>query len=81
MVRLFAGMEFSVCNTEERETGYDKVAVYAQDGEWTHAARQLESGMWTSKLGFDEDIAHPSPSDLAGEIYGEVHCIMRRQST
>ena len=79
-MEVLAGLGYTVCDTGERETGYDKVAVYARDGRWTHAARQLENGQWTSKLGPDEDITHPSPRNLAGELYGSVHCIMRRPS-
>jgi hypothetical protein len=38
-----------------REEGHVKVALYQKNGLWTHAARQLTSGKWTSKLGPDED--------------------------
>ena len=80
LVEVFAGLGYAVCDSAAREPGYDKVAVYARNGRWSHAARQLENGQWTSKLGPDEDISHQSPEDLAGESYGEVHCIMRRPS-
>ena len=37
----------------------------------THAARQLESGEWTSKLGKDfEDIPHTTLDALNGPVYG-----------
>ena len=61
------------------EAGYVKVALYAKDGKWTHAARQLESGRWTSKLGIYEDIEHAAPQDLCGDLYGQIHNVMRRQ--
>ena len=80
LVQVFAGLGYAVCHGDAREPGYDKVALYARDGEWQHAARQLEDGRWTSKLGPFEDITHPSLQDLAGELYGSVHCIMRRPS-
>ena len=79
-MEVFTGLGISVCSTDEKEPGYDKVALYARHGRWTHAARQLEDGQWTSKLGPDEDVTHSSPKSLTGELYGEVHCIMRRPS-
>jgi hypothetical protein len=34
------------------EAGFEKVALYALGSSlWTHAARQLSNGKWTSKLG------------------------------
>ena len=35
-----------------------------EDGQVTHAARQLNSGEWTSKLGRLEDVRHKSPDVL-----------------
>ena len=80
LVQVFADLGYSICDNAELEAGYEKVAVYAINGRWEHAARQLENGQWTSKLGEFEDITHPSPQDLTGELYGSVHCIMRRPS-
>lgn len=81
LTQLFEAFGYSVCDSPDSEPGYDKVALYARDGEWQHAARQLENGQWTSKLGPFEDITHPSPEDVAGELYGDVYCIMRRPSS
>ena len=80
LVQVFVGLGYAVCDSREKEAGYDKVALYDLNGEWKHAARQIDDGRWTSKLGPFEDITHPSPEDVAGELYGEVHCIMRRPS-
>ena len=80
LVQVFAGLGYSICDNAERETGYEKVAIYTKNGRWEHASRQLEDGQWTSKIGEYEDISHPSPEDLTGELYGNVHCIMRRLS-
>ena len=49
---------YEECNTPDLEHGYRKVAIYAKDGIPTHAARQLDSGKWTSKLGKAEDVEH-----------------------
>ncbi|HJT77779.1 MAG TPA: hypothetical protein VJ739_11310 [Gemmataceae bacterium] len=60
------------------EAGFEKVALYGAGLFYTHAARQLPSGKWTSKLGGAEDIEHDTPADVAGGVYGEVVQIMRR---
>ena len=80
MVQVFDSLGYSVCDNAEKEAGYEKVAIYARSGRWEHATKQLEDGQWTSKLGEFEDITHPSPEDLTSELYGGVHCIMRRPS-
>ena len=80
LVQIFEAFGYAVCDSAARETGYEKVAVYALNGQWMHAARQLEDGQWSSKLGQFEDITHPSLESLAGELFGDVHCVMRRAS-
>jgi hypothetical protein len=47
------------------------------DGFPTHAAWQLGSGRWTSKLGELEDIEH-ALRDLEGTEYGAVALVMKR---
>ena len=60
------------------EPGFEKIALFATDQAVPlHAARQLASGRWTSKLGEREDIEH-ALRDLEGEIYGTVVLIMKR---
>src|SRR6266849_9819404 len=54
----FAGLGYTVCDMEELETGFEKIAIFALAGAPKHAARQLPSGSWTSKIGFLEDIEH-----------------------
>jgi hypothetical protein len=63
--------------TGELESGFEKIALFASDGVPKHAARQLESGRWTSKLGTREDIEH-ALHDLEGAIYGSVALVMKR---
>ena len=81
LVQVFETLDYSVCESHERETDYDKIAVYAEGGEWTHVARQSEDGQWSSKVGQFEDITHPSLQNLAGGTYGDVYCVMRRPSS
>ena len=48
----FAMLGYSICPSPEIEIGVTKVALYANAlGSVTHAARQLENGMWSSKPG------------------------------
>jgi hypothetical protein len=74
----FASLGYTVCAGEELEAGFQKVALFADaDAFPTHAARQLESGRWTSKLGELEDIEH-ALRDLEGVEYGSVVLVMKR---
>lgn len=69
---------YKSCNDETLEIGYEKTALYVNDkGTPVHAARQLTSGMWTSKLGALEDIEHELEG-LTGERYGNVGQVLRR---
>jgi hypothetical protein len=69
---------FELCDSPSLESGFIKVAIYAQGGELTHAARQLPGGEWTSKLGMLEDIQHETLEALECSEYGKVALIMRK---
>jgi hypothetical protein len=61
------------------EDGYEKVAIYASpDGILTHAAKQLEDGLWSSELGQLEDVKHRLNA-LVGDDYGIVFQLLRRR--
>jgi hypothetical protein len=79
-VHAFETLGYSRCDSSEHEPGFEKVALYAREGTPTHAARQLEDGKWTSKLGELEDIEH-TLEGIAGSSYGEVAQILRRPFT
>lgn len=79
-VAAYRTMGFAICADGSHELGFEKVAIYADSrGEPQHAARQLETGLWTSKLGAEADIEHPDPDALAGGVYGAPVLYMRRQ--
>lgn len=78
LIAVFEGMGYEQCDSADLEPSYEKVALYARRDLWTHAARQLDDGSWTSKLGEFQDIWHATPGCLAGLYYGDVYCIMRR---
>ena len=75
---VFADLGFVECASDQQEPGYVKIALYGEQGEWTHAARMLDNGKWTSKLGPQVDIEHATPYGLVGADYGRVVCILRR---
>jgi hypothetical protein len=74
----FATLGYVDCDHAESELGYEKIALFASaKGVPTHAARQLASGRWTSKIGQLEDIEH-FLQDLEGTAYGSVSLVMKR---
>jgi hypothetical protein len=78
-ILAFESLGYAVCEGSELERGFEKVALYASSYNVpTHAARQLESGVWTSKLGERVDIEHATVSALQGSRYGAVARILRR---
>lgn len=80
VIKIFEMHGYVKCDTDEREVGYEKVAIYEHhDFDVQHAARQLKNGKWTSKLGEWEDISHNTPQCLECEDYGKVVQIMKRR--
>ena len=70
---------FEVCATGDFELRFEKIALFVDAGGLpTHAARQLDNGSWTSKLGPDVDIEHATPQALSGNEYGQPVLFMRR---
>jgi len=79
LIDAFKALGFELCEDGEVENDFEKVALFASFSEFTHAARQLPTGKWTSKLGKSLDIEHDSPRDVAGGLYGEVAAYMKRR--
>jgi hypothetical protein len=76
--RAFQSLGYEEADNPDLETGFEKLALFGVSGSYTHAARQLSTGKWTSKLG-NEDIEHDLPATVAGGVYGEVVLIMKRR--
>lgn len=76
-IDAYATLGYVQCPSGELEGGAEKIVIYLKDGLPTHAARQLENGAWTSKLGRQVDISHPFEG-LNGNQYGVATCFMRR---
>ena len=83
-VEAYSTIGFRLCFDGSLQPGIEKVAIFGmrpQAGEPpapTHAALQLESGEWTSKLGDFEDISHKPLEAVCGPVYGEVVCFLQR---
>ena len=78
VVQVFRSLGFEPCNDGNLEPGVEKVALYAIEGVFAHAARQTPKGSWTSKIGTLEDIEHDSLDALEGEEYGHVDQYLQR---
>jgi len=77
-IAAYRTLGYEVCDGGDPEPGLEKVALYVgDDGQVTHAARQLDSGYWTSKLGSLEDIEHELQG-VEGETYGRVAQFLSR---
>ncbi|MSR78004.1 MAG: hypothetical protein EXS63_07265 [Candidatus Omnitrophica bacterium] len=78
-VAFFRRFGYEACQNGEFEQGFEKVALYRDEhGRGSHAAKQLQSGKWTSKLGGDEDIEHNTLDALVGMKLGYVGQILKR---
>ena len=79
-----ATVGFVECEGAAMEDGYEKVAIFADEDGFTHVARQMPSGRWTSKLGQHWDIEHELDAMAGFDSawpsfrYGEIALIMRR---
>src|SRR4051812_43732089 len=57
--KLFESIGYVRAADGKHVAGVEKVAIYtSSDGRPTHAARQIDSGRWASKLGVWYDIEH-----------------------
>jgi hypothetical protein len=78
-IEAYALSGYILCDNPDYEKGFEKITIFVNThGKPTHAARQLPSGRWTSKLGELEDIEHERLDDVAGQHYGAVAIIMKR---
>lgn len=74
----YRSVGYESCSDGDLDPSLEKIALFALNGEPTHAARQLRSGQWTSKCGRDHDISHIAARDVGGTSYGEIVSFMAR---
>lgn len=78
-IKLFQSIGYAVCDNNNLEDKYDKIAIFTDNSNIpTHAARQLDNGYWTSKLGRDIDVQHTIKSIEEG-AYGMAKIFMKRK--
>ncbi len=71
---------YEACDSSTVEPGFEKIVIFADaSGDPRHAARQLPSGAWTSKLGEHVNIEHKDVNSVGGMLYGEPAVYMRRR--
>ena len=76
---LFERFSFVECKSLDLEENFEKVIIYVNnEGKPTHAARQLETGIWSSKLGRFYDISH-NAEGLEGQFYGSIGAVLKRK--
>ena len=83
-VGAFSFLGFQLCMNESLEPGFEKIALFGKkqaDGTVlpTHAALQLPSGEWSSKMGGFEDISHIAVDSVSGTTYGKAVILMCRR--
>jgi hypothetical protein len=78
--RAFESIGYMRCDDGNLEATFEKIAFFALSGQPKHAARQLEDGRWSSKLGKSIDITH-ALGGLEGPVYGQVVAFMKRLRT
>ena len=76
--QAYATRDYVECADGDFEHGFEKIAIFAIGDKPQHAARQVGTGAWTSKLGPDIDIEHPNLEGLEAGVYGDVAFFMKR---
>ena len=78
-VQAYRTRNFELSDDADLDPQYEKIAIYANNlGHPKHAAKQLPSGKWSSKLGKEWDISHDSYQGVEGNLYGFVVQFMKR---
>jgi len=81
-ILAFSTLGYVLCQDASLEPGIEKVALFGKvvSGQLvpTHAALQLESGEWTSKLGPFEDVTHRRLDAVNGPAYGQAVSFLAR---
>jgi len=81
-IRAFETLGYNICQNVNYEPGFTKIAIFIKaNGIPSHAARQLDTGRWTSKCGQNVDIEHELTAlcrQHGKEGYGEVAIYMKK---
>jgi hypothetical protein len=90
-IEAYKTLGYERCYETDLEEGFQKIAIYVKDRKPTHAARQLNNGNWTSKLGKSFDIEHEFINNWTNKTeywvstecfnlsgYGKLGCILKK---
>ena len=70
-IAYFESIGYVLCDNPILEEGYLKIAIFVKDDFPIHVSRQLSTGKWSSKMGYDEvDIEHDDLDCISGGTYG-----------
>ena len=77
-VAAYSSVGYVVCDNSDLEISFEKIAIFTDRFNVPqHAARQLDDGLWTSKLGKHFDISH-ALNGVSGDAYGIPTVFMKR---
>ena len=68
-IQFYGLMGYVVCENGSTEEEFEKISIYIVNGKPIHAARQLNNGKWSSKIGGFEVIEHTLEA-LTGSEFG-----------
>jgi hypothetical protein len=78
MQAFFEHFGFQVCEKFDNfDSSIELIAIFAKEGIFTHVAKLLKNGNWTSKLGNSYDVEHGLES-ISNGLYGEVALYMQK---
>lgn len=77
-VKAYNTKGYEVCEDGRLESGYKKIVIFTKNNIPTHAAKQLASGLWASKLGPAFDIIHDLDG-MEGDEYGKATQFMKKK--
>ena len=76
---MFAHFGYEGCADGSLESGFEKIVIYGDtSARFSHVAKQLPDGRWSSKLGELSDVKHSTPDVLMSQLYGSPLMFMRR---
>ena len=78
LIALFEYFGFTTCSDGKYEPSFDKVALYANKGGWTHAAKIVGTNELHSKIGTAWDIHHSAGNIFDDTEYGNIFAYMKR---
>jgi hypothetical protein len=81
-IKAFNTIGYVECNDGDYVEGIERIALYTHDGTRggrpKHAAKQIDSMLWASKLGNSYDIKHHRVA-VSGGLYGRIAAYMSRE--